>query len=132
MWCYQNNQYQQKGTTPLKYQAKSGECKSLRVLSAHHITHQSFCYCKRKATDSMVQCERCNEWYHFSCLGLSDQDVDNIDHFYCNECLNRNTHLTLAFKTPKPAPLLHCYCQEKAYGNMVECTRCRLASSGLH
>ena len=97
----------------------------VRMLFSNPIK-KSFCYCKRKATDSMVQCERCNEWYHFSCLGLSDQDVDNIDHFYCNECLNRNTHLTLAFKTPKPVPLLHCYCQEKAYGNMVECTRCRL------
>ena len=87
---------------------------------------KSFCYCKRKPTQSMVQCERCDEWYHFNCLGLSELDIDNIDHFYCNECLNRDAHLALTFKTPMQIPLLHCYCQEKAYGNMIECTRCRL------
>ena len=66
------------------------------------------------------------EWYHFNCLGLSELDIDNIDHFYCNECLNRDAHLALTFKTTMQIPLLHCYCQEKAYGNMIECTRCRL------
>ena len=87
---------------------------------------KSFCYCKNKASQSMVQCERCNEWFHYQCLGLSELDIENIEHFYCNGCLNRNVHLSLTFKVPKPVPSTHCYCEGKAYGKMIECSKCRI------
>ena len=86
----------------------------------------SFCYCKGRESQAMVQCERCNEWFHYKCIGLSESDIENIDHFFCNECLNKNPHLVLAFKTPIPVPLTHCYCEGKAYGKMIECTKCRV------
>jgi len=87
---------------------------------------KSFCHCRGKETQSMVQCERCSEWYHYSCVGLSETDIENIDHFFCCSCLNHNTHLTLTYKVPKVSPSTHCYCNDKAYGKMIECTGCRV------
>ena len=87
---------------------------------------KSFCYCRGKESQFMLQCERCTEWYHYKCIGLSERDIENIDHFYCNECLNQNSHLALSYKTPRPVPSTHCYCDGKPSGKMIECSKCRI------
>jgi len=84
----------------------------------------SFCLCRSKETQSMIFCQRCNEWFHYNCIGLTEQAVANIENFYCNDCLNQNAHLALTYIVPKPVPSTHCYCDDKAYGKMVMCTRC--------
>ena len=84
----------------------------------------SFCHCRGKETQSMINCQRCDEWFHYSCLGLSEQAIDNIDNFYCNDCLNHNSHLAVTYTVPKEVPVTHCYCDGKSYGKMVMCTHC--------
>ncbi|KAK3933151.1 Chromatin remodeling protein SHL [Frankliniella fusca] len=32
----------------------------------------------------MVVCDQCNEWFHVSCVGLTEEDKDEI--WYCEEC----------------------------------------------
>lgn len=29
----------------------------------------------------MIECEHCNEWYHFECVQVRD-----VDHFICEMC----------------------------------------------
>ena len=67
----------------------------------------SFCHCRGKETQSMIYCQRCNEWFHYGCIGLSEQAIDNIDNFYCNECLNHNSHLAVntQFQRQSPSPI---------------------------
>ncbi|PIK54937.1 hypothetical protein BSL78_08146 [Apostichopus japonicus] len=33
-----------------------------------------------------IQCEGCEKWFHWACLGLSKQEVDRIDKYFCTEC----------------------------------------------
>lgn len=38
-------------------------------------------------TSSMVQCDACNLWFHFGCVGIASND-DCVDEWYCQECCN--------------------------------------------
>ena len=33
-----------------------------------------------------IQCDGCDRWYHWSCLGLRKREVDAMDDFNCSEC----------------------------------------------
>ena len=33
-----------------------------------------------------IQCESCEKWYNWLCLGLTRNDVDGIDHYHCVGC----------------------------------------------
>lgn len=34
-----------------------------------------------------VQCDKCEQWYHLTCLGLSKKDVSADDDFMCTFCV---------------------------------------------
>jgi len=89
-------------------------------------SQQLYCYCKYGESGIMIECEKCGEWFHDECLGLSESEINNILNFYCIECLNKNSSLSLTFKVPPAATSLHCYCNEKEYDRMFECGKCRL------
>ncbi|KAL4445656.1 hypothetical protein ABPG74_006207 [Tetrahymena malaccensis] len=48
-----------------------------------------YCYCQKPYNEGefMIQCQNCEEWFHFECIGYigTDTEAENID-FYCNEC----------------------------------------------
>ena len=91
---------------------------------------QKYCYCQYGESGIMISCNKCNKWLHDECLGLTETQIENIDIFYCNECLNSNTNLSIVYKN---APLsatnvttdIHCYCNGSEYGTMFECSKCR-------
>ena len=33
-----------------------------------------------------VQCDKCENWYHCNCVGISAQDANNIDEYVCPYC----------------------------------------------
>lgn len=47
---------------------------------------RSRCFCARKADNKMLVCEECDEWYHFDCVGLSDEQANAVDHWKCGYC----------------------------------------------
>lgn len=80
-----------------------------------------YCVCRKRESDdddevTMIQCEsyvasspsslltyitatactdtrrRCLEWYHASCVGLSDDQVDNVDVYICRSCERSELH----------------------------------------
>ena len=55
-------------------------------------TAATYCVCgkgvrlKGKKTDKMVQCDNCWEWYHFDCVGLLDDQQQELDAWTCEYC----------------------------------------------
>jgi|EP01046_Picozoa_sp_COSAG06_P015969 hypothetical protein len=53
-----------------------------------------YCVCRRSYSaataaagpQNFLQCEFCAEWFHFECLGVSDEDVEKIGRFMCPRC----------------------------------------------
>ncbi|ORX53901.1 hypothetical protein BCR36DRAFT_411040 [Piromyces finnis] len=50
-----------------------------------------YCICQQEydKNNPMIACDHCQEWYHFSCIGLSEDKVDEIDQFICHICKER-------------------------------------------
>ncbi|KAJ3114110.1 hypothetical protein HK100_001761, partial [Physocladia obscura] len=49
-----------------------------------------FCLCRKPGTDEMIACDSCDEWYHFSCVGLTANQVDGIISYNCPPCERKN------------------------------------------
>ncbi|CAG8815931.1 14855_t:CDS:1, partial [Dentiscutata erythropus] len=48
-----------------------------------------YCYCKQVSYGEMVACDNSEceiEWFHFTCVGLSDRPKGK---WYCNECSDK-------------------------------------------
>ena len=45
-----------------------------------------YCYCGHPATLQMVQCDDCDEWYHYKCAGIRAADVRGDAEFECGYC----------------------------------------------
>lgn len=49
-----------------------------------------YCICQKPYDDdqSMIACDHCGEWYHYSCLGLPDPELERSDSadFVCPDC----------------------------------------------
>ncbi|KAG7887328.1 hypothetical protein KL936_004488 [Ogataea polymorpha] len=47
----------------------------------------SYCVCRmRHENGIMIECEACEQWFHFGCLGLRDEDEAEISGFLCPIC----------------------------------------------
>jgi len=34
----------------------------------------------------MIQCDLCDEWYHFDCIKLDEDEISEGDDFFCDRC----------------------------------------------
>uniref|UniRef100_A0A7N0V6M0 Uncharacterized protein n=1 Tax=Kalanchoe fedtschenkoi TaxID=63787 RepID=A0A7N0V6M0_KALFE len=51
---------------------------------------QVYCSCEKPYNPDlrMIQCERCYEWYHIKCIGMTDEKVESIEDYICGLCRN--------------------------------------------
>ena len=49
---------------------------------------------------SWVQCDRCEEWFHLMCVGLTEEYAEQIDTYICVSCRKPPTVLTPPALTP--------------------------------
>uniref|UniRef100_A0A7N0TVC5 Uncharacterized protein n=1 Tax=Kalanchoe fedtschenkoi TaxID=63787 RepID=A0A7N0TVC5_KALFE len=51
---------------------------------------QVYCSCEKPYNPDlkMIQCERCYEWYHIKCIGLTEEEVESIGDYICDPCKN--------------------------------------------
>lgn len=50
---------------------------------------KKYCSCRTPFNPNLmyIKCDKCNEWYHLKCIGLSESDVDKNKNFICQNCL---------------------------------------------
>ena len=41
---------------------------------------------KKKTKDDWVECSRCGRWSHINCVGITKDEVENAEYFYCMLC----------------------------------------------
>lgn len=39
----------------------------------------------------MVQCDSCDEWFHFECVELNEAMAQEIVQYFCSECRGRGS-----------------------------------------
>ena len=49
-----------------------------------------YCICKQPYNPirAMIGCDKCQDWFHTSCIGLSTAVADKLDVWYCDKCKN--------------------------------------------
>jgi hypothetical protein len=52
---------------------------------------QNYCICRKPYEGFMIGCDECEEWYHGSCIGVSESRADRFDKFVCVRCSVKNT-----------------------------------------
>ncbi|KAL1544225.1 [histone H3]-lysine-36 demethylase [Salvia divinorum] len=47
-----------------------------------------YCKCEMpyNPDDLMVHCEGCSDWFHPTCIDMTMEEAQRIDHFYCHNC----------------------------------------------
>eukprot|EP01084_Bolivina_argentea_P135851 239306_1 len=47
---------------------------------------EEYCFsdCSMPEDDDMVQCDKCDEWYHYECVGLTSHQARTIPKWYCD------------------------------------------------
>ena len=62
--------------------------------------------CQKDAVTECIQCEgKCSSWLHFQCVGLTDDDVNDIgedDTWICKDCSMVDTGACLLYTSPSP------------------------------
>jgi hypothetical protein len=51
---------------------------------------QNYCICRRPYEGFMIGCDECEEWYHGSCIGISESRADRVDKYVCVRCALKN------------------------------------------
>ncbi|KAK6987816.1 hypothetical protein R3P38DRAFT_2742971 [Favolaschia claudopus] len=55
--------------------------------------------CQTADLREIINCQRCNEWYHLDCARLAEVLRDLIDKFYCSTCRHDSPNLQTTFKS---------------------------------
>jgi len=45
-----------------------------------------YCICRRPYEGFMIGCDECGEWFHGTCIGVSEARADRVDKFVCLRC----------------------------------------------
>ncbi len=47
----------------------------------------SYCICRTNDSSGfMIMCDGCAGWFHGACIGVSTEEADDIDQYYCKDC----------------------------------------------
>ncbi|KAF7356595.1 Transcription elongation regulator [Mycena venus] len=69
---------------------------SSKAANAKSSTPAVYCVCRKGDDGSpMVGCVECDEWYHFSCVGLNKDIADDINLYICHPCTEKTGRRTV-------------------------------------
>lgn len=61
-------------------------------LPLQHQILRKRCFCHRKSDTQMCLCDTCWEWYHFSCVGLNQEEAQQAADWKCGYCRSQVDH----------------------------------------
>ena len=82
---------------------------------------QLFCICRQPESDFMIQCDRCKEWYHGNCIGVTKRKAKLLDTYTCESCRDNDAEES----SPKELPV---GAIKKTAGSCGECAACLKAT----
>ncbi|KAF4593002.1 hypothetical protein EYR38_008709 [Pleurotus pulmonarius] len=57
---------------------------------------KAICTCRGQDDGTpMIECSRCGEWYHFTCIQLSENDAEDIRIYICPPCTEKTSERTI-------------------------------------
>ncbi|KAF9497211.1 hypothetical protein BDN71DRAFT_1445288 [Pleurotus eryngii] len=57
---------------------------------------KAVCTCRGQDDGTpMIECSRCGEWYHFTCIQLSESDAEDIRIYICPPCTEKTSERTI-------------------------------------
>jgi len=105
-----------------------------------------YCLCRQPFDGDtfMLACDRCEEWYHGDCVGVSEEQADEIGDWVCSACLTTPTVVSikavgdeqlvpcevpraeLSAANEEEDGKLYCLCHQPFDGDvfMLACDRC--------
>lgn len=78
-----------------------------------------YCICRGPESSFMIQCDRCKEWYHCQCIGMTRRKAKTIDTYICDRCTGTKSSSSLAAKILKEESFV-----PKKGNNCGECAAC--------
>jgi len=57
------------------------------------VIHTCHCHC-----DLHRACDACEEWYHGDCVSITQSEANNIHHYYCQWCIEKDPSLEIEYK----------------------------------
>ncbi|KAI9911834.1 hypothetical protein PsorP6_009381 [Peronosclerospora sorghi] len=47
---------------------------------------ERYCICRQPFDGLMIGCDHCDDWFHDSCIGMSKEKVEKVEHYTCPSC----------------------------------------------
>lgn len=47
---------------------------------------ERYCICRQPFDGLMIGCDHCDDWYHDSCIGMSKERAEKVEHYTCPSC----------------------------------------------
>uniref|UniRef100_M4BA76 PHD-type domain-containing protein n=1 Tax=Hyaloperonospora arabidopsidis (strain Emoy2) TaxID=559515 RepID=M4BA76_HYAAE len=47
---------------------------------------EQFCICRQPFDGLMIGCDYCDDWFHDSCIGMSKEKAEKVEHYTCPSC----------------------------------------------
>ncbi|TNV76254.1 hypothetical protein FGO68_gene16993 [Halteria grandinella] len=59
-----------------------------KVLEPSFKEWETFCICSKPLNPNLlyIKCDECSQWFHPSCMGLTDDEAQQQEEFYCRPC----------------------------------------------
>ncbi|XP_055337851.1 CXXC-type zinc finger protein 1-like isoform X2 [Paramacrobiotus metropolitanus] len=61
-----------------------------------------YCVCRSAASDRfMIQCDKCEEWFHGDCVRVTQTEGNRINNYFCATCQEKDPSLKITYKATK-------------------------------
>ncbi|CAL1541773.1 unnamed protein product [Lymnaea stagnalis] len=70
-----------------------------------HISEELYCLCRTPYDENQfyIGCDRCQDWFHGYCVGISKHEADSIEVYVCPNCQNQEVADPIAQKPLTPS-----------------------------
>lgn len=61
-----------------------------KVLDPPFKDWEAFCVCQKPLNPNLlyIKCDECSKWYHPKCMGLTEDEAQKKEEFYCTVCMS--------------------------------------------